>query len=313
MLGLADALRESTLDARQRDYVDRIRGAGTALLELLGSVLDYSKIEAGGMVLDTVPFEPATVFAKCRELFGHAAAAKGLTLSFELMPCVPAQVIGDPLRLRQVLGNLVGNAIKFTAEGRVEVRAECSMRGTDSLLLRFLVRDTGIGMTPEQLGRAFDAFQQADTSTTRRYGGTGLGLAISKRLVELMGGEIGAESSVGAGSTFWFTVRLGLAAGAALEPSSVAVSGSAPPTGSAALRALDRAALAPRLRALRAALDSGDVRARTLSLEFAALLDGTAYAAAYAPVAAAIARFDFQAARAGLARFADSGGFERQP
>jgi len=307
MLGLAGALEDSGLDDRQRDYLHRIRASGAALLEVLGSVLDYSKLEAGAMGIDAVPFEAAGVLAKCRDMFGVAAANKGVRLEFVLGPNVPATLVGDPLRVQQVLFNLVGNALKFTAEGVVRVTVDCVERAGDVARLRVSVQDTGIGMAPAQLGRIFGAFQQADASTTRQYGGTGLGLSISKRLVELMGGDIGVDSEPGRGSTFWFTVRVGVAAGGqgaapAVAPAPVAVAGAV--GADAPARDVDTARLLPALRELAQLLAGGQARARRQDAEVAVLLAGTPPAAAYAAVSRAVARFDFPAAIANLEQLA---------
>jgi two-component system sensor histidine kinase/response regulator len=210
VIGLSRLLLETELDARQRDYLGKIHGSGTALLGVLNDILDYSKVEAGRLEIESLPLQLDELFEKVRMLFSLKAAERGLTLEFAIAPDLPRSLRGDPLRLLQVLSNLVSNALKFTASGGVRVRvdqadgagAEAAMR------LRFEVQDSGIGLTPEQTGRLFTPFHQADSSTTRRYGGTGLGLSISKRLVELMDGEIGVESQPGQGSRFWFTVQL---------------------------------------------------------------------------------------------------------
>jgi PAS domain S-box-containing protein len=305
MLGLAGALEDSPLDARQRDYLHRIRASGAVLLEVLGSVLDYSKLEAGAMAIDAAPFAVADMLGKCRDMFGVAAANKGVRLEFVLGPNLPATVVGDPLRVQQVLGNLVGNALKFTERGVVRVTADCVERAADAARLRVSVQDTGIGMTPAQIGRIFDAFQQADASTTRHYGGTGLGLSISKRLVELMGGDIGVDSEPGQGSTFWFTVRVGLVAGArtaaaASLPAAVPDAAGGPAT----VRDVDTARLLPALRELAQLLAGGQARARRQDAEVAALLAGTPLEAAYAAVSRSVARFEFPAATATLEQLA---------
>ncbi len=219
VIGLSDLLSDSALTPLQRDYVQRINVSSTALLGVLNDILDYSKIEAGHLQIGAVPLQFDEVLNKCKALFGIHAGSKNLALRFEMDPDVPPVLIGDPLRVLQVMNNLVSNALKFTKTGGVDVRVECRERSAQEALVKVLVKDTGIGLDASQSDRLFAAFQQADYSTTRKYGGTGLGLAISKRLVDLMRGEIGVESSPGKGSTFWFTVRLGLPDSARAEGS----------------------------------------------------------------------------------------------
>jgi PAS domain S-box-containing protein len=208
VIGLSSLLLDSALTPHQRDYMERIHLAATALLGVLNDILDYSKIEAGQMHLESIPMRLQEVLDTSRVLFEIQAAKKHLSLDFELAPEVPSWLRGDPLRLLQVLNNLIGNALKFTHSGGVQVRVECPERTETLVVLKISVRDSGIGLTPAQLERLFNVFHQADASTTRQYGGTGLGLSICKRLTELMGGEIGVESLAGQGSTFWFTARL---------------------------------------------------------------------------------------------------------
>ena len=219
VIGLTNLLLETDLSAHQRDYLQKIHLSGTALLGVLNDILDYSKIEAGQMRLESVPLRLAEVLDKTRALFDIQAREKQLRLSFEVSPEMPDLLLGDPLRLLQVINNLVGNALKFTQEGGIEVRAGIIERTEQTVRIQVSVRDSGIGLAPGQLDHLFEAFTQADLSTTRRYGGTGLGLSISKRLVELMGGELWATSVPGQGSVFCFTARLGLQqAGAAPPP-----------------------------------------------------------------------------------------------
>ncbi len=210
VIGLSDLLSDTALSALQSDYVRRINVSSTALLGVLGDILDYSKIEAGHMQIEAVPLRFEEILNKCKALFEVHAGSKGLALRFELDPGVPAVLIGDPLRLLQVINNLVNNALKFTKSGGVDVAVQCLGTTEREALVKVCVKDTGIGIPLAHRDKLFAAFQQADYSTTRKYGGTGLGLTISKRLVDLMGGEIGVESEPGRGSTFWFTVRLGL-------------------------------------------------------------------------------------------------------
>ncbi len=212
VVGLSHLLSDTELSDIQRDYVERIHLAGTALVGVLNDILDYSKIEAGHMRIEAVQIRIEKILEKCKTLFQIQAESKKLALRFELAPTVPQVLMGDPLRLLQVINNLVGNALKFTKSGGIDVCVDCLEQTAQGVLLKLRVKDTGIGLTPDQRERLFGAFQQGDRSTTREYGGTGLGLSISKRLAELMGGEIGVESVLGEGSTFWFTARLGLPA-----------------------------------------------------------------------------------------------------
>jgi PAS domain S-box-containing protein len=211
VIGMTELLLDTGLDREQREYAEAVRLSGENLMVIINDILDFSKIEAGAMRLETIDFDLRTSVEDVTTLLARRAHDKGLELANLIEYDVPTALRGDPGRLRQTLTNLVGNAIKFTEEGEVLLRVELAWErsggeGADVAALRFEVRDTGIGMTPEQRGRLFRSFTQADASTTRRYGGTGLGLAISKQLVEMMGGEIGVESEPGAGSTFWFVV-----------------------------------------------------------------------------------------------------------
>ncbi len=210
VIGLSNLLLDSDLTAHQRDYINRIHLAGTALLGVLNDILDYSKIESGHLQLEHIPLSIREVFNKCHALFSVQAESKQLKLCFEIAPEMPESLQGDPLRLLQVLNNLVSNALKFTERGSVSIHVECQVdtEQTESVILKVLVKDTGIGLSSPQIERLFSAFQQADTSTSRHYGGTGLGLSINKRLVELMGGKIGVDSVPNQGSSFWFTARL---------------------------------------------------------------------------------------------------------
>jgi signal transduction histidine kinase/CheY-like chemotaxis protein len=206
VIGMTGLLLDTDLDADQREFATTARRSGEALLEIINDILDFSKIEAGRLELEIAEFELREVVEGVGELLAPLAQDKGLELVTVVAPDVPAVVSGDLGRIRQILTNLVSNGIKFTDEGEVEV-AVTAEPGADGLL-RFAVRDTGVGIAPDDRQRLFESFAQADPSTTRRYGGTGLGLAISKRLVEMMGGTIGVDSTVGQGSTFWFTAQL---------------------------------------------------------------------------------------------------------
>jgi signal transduction histidine kinase/CheY-like chemotaxis protein len=207
IIGMTEIALETDLNTEQRRYLETVRSSGDALLSIINDILDFSKIEARKLDLEEIDFELREDLGDCMELLSFRAHAKGLELACHVQPDVPDYLIGDPGRLRQVIVNLVGNAIKFTEAGEVVVRVACKSHEADHAELEFSVTDTGMGIPPEKQARMFDAFEQADTSTTREYGGTGLGLAISRQLVELMGGRIGIDSEVGKGTTFHFTAR----------------------------------------------------------------------------------------------------------
>jgi signal transduction histidine kinase/DNA-binding response OmpR family regulator/HPt (histidine-containing phosphotransfer) domain-containing protein len=211
VLGLAHLLERMDLDSRQRDFVNKIQTAGQTLLGLLNDVLDFSKIEAGRLELDPVEFSLDELLADLGIIAAVNVRNKDVEVLFGMAPEVPRRLLGDPLRLQQVLLNLVGNAIKFTDAGTVCLRATQVKRAGGRTLLRFEIQDTGIGITAEQKANLFQAFSQADSSTSRRFGGTGLGLAISSRLVALMGGHIDVDSVPGQGSLFHFTACFGVA------------------------------------------------------------------------------------------------------
>ena len=215
VIGMTGLLLDTDLSAEQREYVGVVRASGEALLAIVNDVLDFSKIEAGRVELEEHPFQVRQVVEETLELFTREAREKGLALASHVGPGVPPTVLGDATRLRQVLVNLTSNALKFTARGDVRVTVE---PGAEAPMLRFSVCDTGIGIPPDRLEAIFDSFSQVDASTTRKYGGTGLGLSISKRLVELMGGRIWAESIEGEGAAFHFTARLAAAPGVPEPP-----------------------------------------------------------------------------------------------
>ncbi|MBF0537935.1 MAG: response regulator [Nitrospirae bacterium] len=209
IIGMAHLALKTDLTNKQRDYVQKIQHSGQHLLGIINDILDFSKIEAGKLDIEAIDFELSRILDTLSTLVGEKTFAKGLELIFDVTPNVPENLIGDPLRLGQILINYANNSVKFTKEGEIIVRISVVEEDENSLLLRFEVKDTGIGLTRQQQEKLFQSFQQADTTTTRKYGGTGLGLAISKRLATLMGGDVGVESEYGKGSTFWFTARLG--------------------------------------------------------------------------------------------------------
>jgi two-component system, sensor histidine kinase and response regulator len=207
ILGMAELLEETSLDRDQRRYLDIMRGNGDALLSLINDILDLAKVEAGRLVLERIDFDLESLTDKVVETLGMRAHAKGLELAVRLMPDVPRQLGGDPLRLRQILINLIGNSIKFTEAGQVLLTVERDPASDEPGGLLFTVSDTGIGIAPDKLDTVFANFTQADSSTTRRYGGSGLGLAIARRLAALMDGRIWVDSELGVGSAFHFTAR----------------------------------------------------------------------------------------------------------
>jgi two-component system, sensor histidine kinase and response regulator len=213
IIGMSHLARQIAAEPRLRDYLDKIHHAGQHLLGIINHLLDFSKIEAGKMELEQRDLSLEQLMRNVGAQLGEAAAAKGLQLRFEVAPGLRRSLRGDPLRLEQVLINFVGNAIKFSEQGQVLVRAVALGEGAGRVVVRFEVSDEGCGIDPAELSKLFTPFHQADTSTTRRHGGTGLGLVISKQLAELMGGTAGVESTPGRGSSFWFTARLGLGSG----------------------------------------------------------------------------------------------------
>jgi PAS domain S-box-containing protein len=207
IIGMSEMLLGENLNAESREFAGVIHQSATALLTIINDILDFSKIEAGKLILDHTDFDLVSVIEGGVELLATKAREKNLALMSFVPPDIPRWLHGDPGRLRQVLVNLIGNAVKFTANGQVMVRVDLESQSETNVCLRFAVQDTGIGISETARRRLFQAFTQADGSTTRKYGGTGLGLAISKRLVEMMKGEIGVESEEGRGATFWFTTR----------------------------------------------------------------------------------------------------------
>ena len=209
ILGMADLLSETSLTAEQQNHVRIFKRAGATLLHLINDLLDFSKVESGRCELELIDFNLLSVLESTTELMLSPARAKGLRLTSEVLPDVPVMLVGDPDRLRQILLNLIGNALKFTERGSIAVRVTRDLVAGEPGPIRFAVADTGIGIAPGKMEMIFGSFTQADSSTTRIYGGTGLGLAICKGLIELMGGQIGCTSELGKGSEFFFTVPLG--------------------------------------------------------------------------------------------------------
>jgi PAS domain S-box-containing protein len=212
IIGLSHLALKTPLNAKQRDYVSKVHNAGTSLLAVINDILDFSKIEAGKLDLETVDFRLDEVIGSVTTLTAQKAHEKGLEFLVHVAPGIPEHLLGDPLRLGQILTNFVNNAVKFTERGEIRLDIALLERTGEKVQLKFSVRDTGIGMTREQAAKLFEPFTQADMSTTRKHGGTGLGLTICRRLVDLMGGRIWLESEPGAGSAFFFSVWLGVGA-----------------------------------------------------------------------------------------------------
>ncbi|HUG94226.1 MAG TPA: response regulator [Planctomycetaceae bacterium] len=217
VIGMTELLLDTPLNPQQQRYSSTVKSSGETLLELIDEILDISKIEAGRLELEQIPFDLSRAIEPVVELVAHKCRTKNLELAYFVDPRIPATLDGDPARLRQILTNLANNAVKFTEQGEVVIRAEVQEEHQHYVVVRFSVRDTGIGIPANRIDRLFRVFSQVDASTTRKYGGTGLGLAISRQLCLLMHGEIGVESTAGAGSTFWFTVPLRKAPGDAHE------------------------------------------------------------------------------------------------
>ncbi|NQW82740.1 MAG: response regulator [Alcaligenaceae bacterium] len=210
IIGLSNLVQKTELNPRQLDYIQKIHQSGKHLLGIINDILDFSKIEAGKLTVEKIDFSLQYVLDNVLTLVAEKAHAKGLELIFNIAADVPQRLVGDALRLSQILINYANNSVKFTDKGQIEIVLRIDERKEDALQLYCAVRDTGIGLTPDQIKLMFQSFQQADSSTTRKYGGTGLGLSIAKKLAELMNGTVGVESVAGEGSTFWFTGWLGV-------------------------------------------------------------------------------------------------------
>ncbi|MDP2874583.1 MAG: ATP-binding protein, partial [Holophaga sp.] len=208
IIGMTDLMVSTSLTEEQTDYAHTIRSSARTLLHLINDILDFSKIEAGKLELESSPFDLQELLDDLLAVLGVKAHGKGLELLALVSGDTPTRLMGDSVRVRQILTNLTDNALKFTAEGAVTIHVKPERLEESSVLLRIQIQDTGIGMSPEVASKLFQSFYQGDTSTTRKYGGTGLGLSICKRLAELMGGEVGVESQPGVGSIFWFTIRV---------------------------------------------------------------------------------------------------------
>jgi two-component system sensor histidine kinase/response regulator len=270
VIGLAHLALKTDMTPKQRDYIGKVHNAGISLLGIINDILDFSKIEAGKLDIESTDFRLDDVITSVSTITGQKAQEKGLEFLVSVSSDIPPALVGDPLRVGQIITNLVNNAIKFTDRGEVRVRADLLESTGDKVHLKFSIRDTGIGMTPEQAAKLFKPFTQADSSTARRHGGTGLGLTICRRLVELMGGRIWIESEPGAGSTFSFTIWLCAGAGAR------------------AVRAVPG-----ELRSLRALVVDDNAAAREILLDALGGVVGSAEAVASGPEAlAAVLRHD---------------------
>ena len=210
IIGMTGLLLDTALTFAQREYAETVRSSADGLLTIINDILDFSKIEAGKLAIEPIPFDLQVALEETFDLFTAKAEEKGLELIMQYASSAPRALIGDPGRIRQIVTNLVGNAIKFTTQGHVYLDVQCQAQHDGRAMLHLTIQDTGIGIPADKITSLFDHFTQADASTTRKYGGTGLGLAISKQLVTLMDGEIGVSSCVGEGSRFWFTVELPL-------------------------------------------------------------------------------------------------------
>ena len=309
IIGMSHLLLKTELTPHQRDYAKKIQDSGQHLLGIVNDILDFSKVEAGKLIIEQAEFALEELLAQVADLMLGRINAKGLGLLIDIDTAVPAVLVGDALRLRQILINYVNNAVKFTRQGEIDIRV--SMRDSDErgVLTRFSVRDTGIGLTEEQMSRLFQSFSQADTSTTRRFGGTGLGLAISRKLAELMGGEVGVSSEYGRGSTFWFTARLGRVAQGAGTGAAAAGQASTLPAAAltAAVARVDQVRLQRVCGKLSALLAESDAEAGDLLDAEAAMLSA-AFGGSYRALDGAVHAYDYEAALVALRAAASGAG-----
>jgi signal transduction histidine kinase len=208
IIGMTELLMRTPLNDKQRRYTETLQKSGMALLQIINDILDISKIEAGKLQLESIPFDMRQLVKDVRDLFSGPAESKGLKLAAVLPEILLPEYEGDPVRIRQILTNLIGNAIKFTTQGQITLHITVDEDSVSNTTLCLQVQDTGIGVEPAVQEKLFTPFTQADGSTTRRYGGTGLGLAIVKQLTQMMGGIVGVDSVLGQGSTFWCTIQL---------------------------------------------------------------------------------------------------------
>ena len=222
VVGMIEVLEQSNLDDDQRLVTRTVRDSAISLLTIIDDILDFSKIEAGELDLESIPVSIRQIAEGAIDIVGGEAIGKGVDMALIVAPDVPSMVLADPVRLRQIMLNLLGNAVKFTNAGSITLQIDATPKSVSATAtnaaLRFEFTDTGIGIAEERLADLFQAFQQAEASTTRRFGGTGLGLSICERLVSIMGGQIGVDSTVGSGSTFWFTLSLPVADGRLPSP-----------------------------------------------------------------------------------------------
>ncbi len=314
IIGMSHLALKTALTPQQQDYLQKIKGAGEHLMAIINQILDFSKIEAGKLHIEQTPFTLSRLIQEVTDLISEKAKTKNLNLQIKIDEHIPQQLIGDPLRLKQILLNYASNAIKFTNTGSITIHVSMPFIRANILQLRFSVEDTGIGLTAKQKERLFQSFQQADTSTTRKYGGTGLGLAISQRLAELMDGNVGVDSTYGEGSTFWFTVMLQRAVTPPVNTGRVELSGKSSPADTLKMPDItakqplqtensppvDQPALDAILQQLRSLLADNDLEAAILFRNQQEYLE-TIFPGKMAPLANAIATFEFDSALSILA------------
>jgi signal transduction histidine kinase len=312
ILGFAALARETGLDERQRGYLERVESGTRSLLSVLDDILDFAKIEVGRLELEAAAFDPTAVITDVGELFAGQAARRGITLAVQVDPDMPERLLGDPLRVRQILMNLTSNAVKFTERGSVCLRAAYRATAPGDHRLIVEVEDTGIGMSDAQMARVFEPFTQADGSITRRFGGTGLGLSIANRLAAQMGGSLEVRSTPGQGTTFMLSLPLPATQASQPPATTPAVTGAprpAPPPKAEALP-LARDLAGPRRAELRALLeelgqrlDGRRIDANEPVASIEALLAGTDWLPGFAPIAYAVRALDFAAAARQLGGF----------